>query len=187
MPHIFIIARFHKGRQRSAQLRPVSAEKYRFRVHRLLSTVFTAILLQPCAVRLKRGASNRSNPRASYLSAAWPLKTDDEQGEIAVSQGRCTSVTEELLDFAGLGGADHGQLDRRGLLSEVVDERAVQTNRADFDLRVVVHAMLEIRITGCGILVLFTGRRLRCCQHSQGSVSPQCLVERQLQNIDAIW
>ena len=129
---------------------------------------------------------NRSDPGASDLSAARPLKTYDGQVEIAVSQGRCTSVTEELPDFAGLGRADYGQLDRRGVLSEVVDESAVQTNCANFDLRLVPHAMVEIRITGRRNLVVFAGPRLRCGQHSQGRVSPQSLVERHFQNIDAI-
>jgi hypothetical protein len=60
-----------------------------------------------------------------HVSAARPLKTDDKQREIAATQGHSTSCAEELLYFAGPGRADHDQLDRRGVLGEIVEERAI--------------------------------------------------------------
>ena len=120
------------------------------------------------------------------LSATGPFKTDDEQGEIAATQSQSASSAEELLYFPGPERADHDQLDGRGMLSEIVDERAFQNNCVDFDLGVVVHATLHVRVTGYGtpILLNVTGARLCSCQHPQWSASVPGLVDRQIQNVD---
>jgi hypothetical protein len=116
------------------------------------------------------------------------LKTDDEQGEITVTQGESASG-EELLYFARPSSTDHDQLDGRGMFDEIVEERAFQNNSIDFDLGVVVHATLQMRVTGYGTTILLnvTGSRLCRCQHPQWSASVPGLVDRQLQNVDAIW
>jgi len=66
---------------------------------------------------------------------------------------------------------------------------AFQKAGVDFDLGVVVHATLYMRVTGYGIPILLnvTGSRLCCCEHPQWSASVPGLVDRQLQNVDAIW
>lgn len=61
-------------------------------------------------------------PKAVRLSPVRPFETDDEQREIAVTQSRRAGRTQQFLKFGGPGRADHGQLDRRSMLDEIVEE-----------------------------------------------------------------
>src|SRR6201993_4564533 len=124
-----------------------------------------------------------------HASGARPFKTDHQQGEIAVTQGASASAAEQLLYVALPGSTDHDQLDGRGMLDEIADEGALQDNRVDFDLGVVVHATLQMRITRCEAPIIpdVTGLRWCCRQHPQRSASVPRLVDCHLQNVNAIW
>jgi hypothetical protein len=113
-------------------------------------------------------------PRHKKVGAWSALKTDDQHRETAIAQDQSTGIPEELVDFARPPRADHEQLDRRGMLGEIVEKGASEKNDVDFDIGIVVFAAPQMNVAGyeTPIIPRAIGPRLCGCQHPQRSASP---------------
>ena len=102
------------------------------------------------------------------------LKTDEQHRETAIAQDQSARIAEKLLDLARPIRADHDQLDRRGMLGEIVEKGASEENDVDFDIGIVGFAVPQMNVAGCEtpIIPKVIGSRLCCCQHPQRSASP---------------
>jgi hypothetical protein len=98
----------------------------------------------------------------------------EQHRETAITQDQSARIAEKLLEFARPIGADHDQLDRRGMLGEIAEKGASEKNDVDFDIGIVVFAAPQMNVAGyeTPIIPRAIGPRLCGCQHPQRSASP---------------